>query len=152
MKVHGFVASVLASLALVLTLGLVSPVSAGAVDGIGSSECLGMPTQAVSDWMFLYPCCFDENTCNDACENWVRTCNDYARVAYQCQLHSSRQLTDLFKGSECDTSSSKDDRKQCSKDAGNELRSVREYLDMDLSSAKENCVDAFFDCLDFCLD
>jgi len=152
MKTNVVVSAFLVSLAVIFSVGLLAPARATGVDGISTSECLGLPTEIVLDWKFLYPCCHDTDTCLDACENWVRTCNDIARIAYQCQYHSSRELTGLFKGSECDTLTDKDGRKTCSKDAGEELVSIRQFLSDNLAEAKGICFDCFEDCVSFCED
>lgn len=147
MKNQGLMASVLVILAFALCAGLVSAPPAAA-----TSECLGLPTDAANDWKDFYPCCYDDETCEDACENWIRTCNDFARIAFECQYHSSREFIALFKGSECDTETDKSSRKSCSKDAASELRSIKDDLSDDLREAKELCIDCYSDCLDFCED
>ena len=153
MKNHGILVSVIVALAIALGFALLSPAHAGTNgNGSSSSECLGLPTDAVQDWKFLYPCCHDEETCEDACENWIRTCNDFARIAHQCQYTSARELTDLFKGSECDTESNMEDKRACSQDATEELQAVREFLSQNLREAKETCIDCYDDCVNFCED
>jgi hypothetical protein len=138
---------------VLVTLALALPVgSAAGVQLDGTSECLGLPTDAVYNWMDGFPCCFDERTCLDACENWFQTCNDIARIAYECQTHTARESIDLMKGNVCDTQTDKADRKDCSNTAAVDLRGFRDYMDSNLRNAKSDCGDFYFDCLDYCLD
>ncbi len=151
MKNHRLVSSVILALAFVLCFGFATVAQAGGGgNGTSSSECLGLPTDAVQDWKFLYPCCHDEETCEQACENWTQTCNDFAQIAYQCQYTSAREFTALFKGSECDTTDNKADSKACDMGAASAFGSIREFLSSNLSEAKEICFDCFDDCVNFC--
>ncbi|MDP3936524.1 MAG: hypothetical protein Q8R92_00115 [Deltaproteobacteria bacterium] len=151
MKNHGLLASVLVALAIALGFGFATVAQAGTNgSGSSSSECLGLATDAIQDWKFLYPCCHDQETCEEACENWTRTCNDIARIAHQCQYTSGREFTDLFKGSECDTDEDKSDSKACAQEASNGLQQLRSFLDSNYREAKETCFDCFDDCVNFC--
>ena len=135
------------ALSLLTTLGLWAPTSARA-----TSECLGEPTEAVQDWKELYPCCFDSETCEDLCWDWVKSCNDYAQFAFVCQFSSIKEVLSLEKQVECRTQEDKDSRKSCEQSLRDDQRDITDFLRDDLNDAKETCRDCYSDCFNFCID
>jgi hypothetical protein len=140
------------SIAVLVAIAIVwewSPSGAPAVQA--TSECLGLPTQAVEDWKDGYPCCFEEQVCARLCEQWSKTCQSFVTAAYQCLLKSSGEVLTLEKSVECDTQEDKDSKKECITSVDGDRRNLGSMLSEDLQQAKETCVESIDECIENCV-
>ena len=134
---------------LLATLLLVSVlVPAAAFAQTSSCACLGTPTDVVDQWSNMYPSGNTDNLCSNNCHTWSKTCNTMIAINYRCLLvlFSSLAALDV---AECGNLMPPD-KGNCIRSAQDNLRSMNSSLTDDLNSAREDCIDLFFDCFNDC--